>query len=229
MTVRDGEPGILRSPLGEGARRSLPAALPVFVFGIAFGVVAREAGMSAAAAVAMSLTTFGGSAQFAAASILDGDGSWITAVLAAGALNARYLALGLVIAPALAWLPRWRQFVALQLVIDESWAVAQTRRGIDAGLLLGAGLTIYVGWVVGTAIGVIAGDVLDPEQLGLDAMLPALFLVLLRPHLVDTLSRQAAVVAALLAGALLLVLPPGVALLLAAGGAMALVRMRGRR
>ena len=217
------------SRLTEGARRSVPALVPVFVFGIAFGVVAREAGMSPLSVMVMSLTTFGGAAQFAAVSILDDGGSWVAAVVAAGGLNARYVPMGVVAAPAMASMPRWLQFLGLQVLIDESWAMAQTRSGIDRGILLGAGLAIYVGWAVGTLIGLVAGDILDPQQLGLDAALPALFVALIRPHLRDVMSRRAAVVSALLAALLLLVLPLGAALVIAAVIALFVARLWGSR
>ena len=42
---------------------------------------------------------------------------------------------------------------------------------------------LYVVWVGGTALGTVAGDLLDPEAIGLDAAFPALFLALLAPYL----------------------------------------------
>src|SRR3712207_9068779 len=51
---------------------SLHDALPILaVFGVSFGVLAEAAGMGPLAPVVMSATTFAGSAQFAAVSILD--------------------------------------------------------------------------------------------------------------------------------------------------------------
>ncbi|MGH3031469.1 MAG: AzlC family ABC transporter permease, partial [Gaiellaceae bacterium] len=58
----------------DGARAIAPIAVAALAFGVTFGVLAREAGMEALAALAMSATTFAGSAQFAAASILGAGG-----------------------------------------------------------------------------------------------------------------------------------------------------------
>jgi len=55
-------------------------------------------------------------------------------------------------------------------------------------------LLLYVAWVSGTAVGVVAGDALgDPKDIGLDGAFPALFLALLVP----LLPSRRAVVAAL--------------------------------
>ena len=56
---------------------------------------------------------------------------------------------------------------------------------------------MYVGWVAGTAVGVVGGDVIgDPEALGLDAAFPAFFLALLVPQI-----RSRRALAAALGGA----------------------------
>ena len=77
-------------------------------------------------------------------------------------------------------------------------------------MLIGAGLMFYVLWVGGTVVGTVAGELFDPEAIGLDAAFPALFLALLAPYL----RRRRALVVALVAAAITLVLlpvaPPGV-------------------
>ena len=67
--------------------------------------------------------------------------------------------------------------------MDESWALAGRRGRFEYGVLIGAGLVLYVVWVGGTALGTVIGDLLDPEAIGLDAAFPALFLALLAPYL----------------------------------------------
>ena len=163
-------------------RSTLPLAIAVAGFGLSFGVLARAAGMGSAAPIVMSATTFAGSAQFAATSVLSTGGSVATAVVAAVLLNARYAPIGVSVAPYLtgSW---WSRFLHAQLVVDESWAIASEGDGrFNPRVLLGAGLTLYVAWVGGTTLGVFFGDVIgDPARLGLDAAFPALFLALLVP------------------------------------------------
>jgi 4-azaleucine resistance transporter AzlC len=203
----------------------LPA---VVAFGISFGVLARSAGMDPAAAVLFSGTTFAGSAQFAAAGILEAGGSVGAAITAAVLLNARYGPIGISIAPALGG-SVWRRVVLAQLVVDESWAIAHLGEGrFDRGRLIGAGLGLYVGWVGSTAVGVFGARLFgNPEALGLDAAFPALFLALLWPQLRGPRAIVAAILGAAIAMSLLPVAPPGVPIIAAA--AACLVGVGGRR
>ena len=76
----------------------------------------------------MSATTFAGSAQFAAASVLGAGGGVAAAVAAAVLLNARYAPIGVSVAPYLTG-PWWSRFLHGQLVVDESWAIAAEGEG----------------------------------------------------------------------------------------------------
>lgn len=188
----------------------------MFGFGLSFGVLARAAGMGYVAPIVMSATTFAGSAQFAAASVLNAGGSVATAVVAAVLLNARYAPIGVSVAPYLTG-SRWSRFVHGQLIVDESWAIASEGEGrFNPRVLIGAGLTIYVAWVAGTTLGVLFGNAIgDPARLGLDAAFPALFLGLLVPQLTSRRSKQTAWVGAAIALALTPFTPPGVPIIAA--------------
>jgi 4-azaleucine resistance transporter AzlC len=189
----------------DGVRAAMPLAIAVAGFGISYGVLARAAGMGSLAPVVMSATTFAGSAQFASASILGTGGTVISAITAAILLNARYAPIGVSVAPSLSG-SVWSRFVHAQLTVDETWAVAAEGEGrFNPQVLIGAGVTLYVAWVGGTALGVAFGDVIgDPTRWGLDAAFPALFLALLVPQL----RRRVHVEAALLGAAIALVLTP---------------------
>jgi predicted branched-subunit amino acid permease len=78
-----------------------------------------RAGFSVLATLVFSATTFAGSAQFAAVSVLSGGGTLVAAVVAALLLNARNAPIGASVAP---WLhcPWWRRLLVGQLTVDES-------------------------------------------------------------------------------------------------------------
>lgn len=210
-----------------GALATVPLLLPVLAFGLSFGVLARSAGFSPFAATAMSATTFAGAAQFAAAGILDTGGTVAAAIAAAVLLNARYVAMGLAIAPAIHG-GFVRRFLTAQLVVDESWAISQRDAGrFDRGRLVGSGLVLFAGWVSSTMVGALGAEfVADPEALGLDAAFPALFLALLWPQL----SSRRAIAAAALGASIALVLmpftPPGMPIIGAALGSLVGLRRR---
>jgi 4-azaleucine resistance transporter AzlC len=196
-----------------------PISIAVFAFGVTFGVLAHSAGMGSIAPIVMSATTFAGSAQFAAASILGAAGGTATAIAAALLLNARYVPIGISVAPGFEG--RWgRRLLGAQLVVDESWALASRRR-FDVRILLGAGAVLYVAWNLGTALGVLGGGALgNPKRLGLDAAFPALFLALLVPQLRSHRSWLAAAVAAAIAFALIPVTRPGIPIVAASAACL---------
>jgi 4-azaleucine resistance transporter AzlC len=207
--------------LRDGFRAGAPLAPAPFAFGVAFGVLAQSAGMGVAAPIVMSATTFAGSAQFAAASVLDDNGGVVAAIVAAVLLNARYGPMSIAVAPLFEG-SFVRRLVTAQLIVDESWALAARGPGrFDPGVLLGVGLLFYPLWVGGTAVGAIAGDVVgDPERLGLDAAFPALFLALLVPQVRSRTALAAALLGAATALALLPLTAPGVPIIAASGACL---------
>jgi branched chain amino acid efflux pump len=209
-----------RDGIVAGAAAVAPIAIAVAAFGASFGILAREAGMGVAAPIVMSVTTFAGSAQFAAASVLHGGGGVVAAVAAAVMLNLRYLAIGVSVAPSLRG-ARGRRLAEAQLAVDESWAVSQRGGRVDRDRLVGAGMVLLPAWTIGTVGGVLGGSALgDPKTYGLDAMFPALFLVLLVGQLHGRRARAAALGGALIALVLTPVLPPGLPIVAAAAAVL---------
>jgi 4-azaleucine resistance transporter AzlC len=202
--------------LRDGARRVVPIGIAVVAFGVSYGVLARTAGLGTWAPIVMSATTFAGSAQFAAASILHTGGSVAAAIAAAALLNSRYVPISISVAP-LFRSPLPRRLAESQLIVDESWAVSvRPTGGFDLRLLLGAGLLLYPCWVGGTALGVVGGGLLgDPNRLGLDAAFPALFLALLAPQERGRRPLVAACLGGAIALALVPLAPPGVPIVVA--------------
>jgi 4-azaleucine resistance transporter AzlC len=205
----------------DGVRAVAPLAVAVLGFGVSFGVLARAAGMGGLAPIVMSMATFAGSAQFASASILDTGGTVAAAITAAALLNARYGPIGVSVASSLTG-SAWSRFLHAQLTVDETWAVAAEGHGhFNTRVLLGAGVTLYLAWVVGTALGVAFGDVIgDPGSWGLDAAFPALFLALLVPQLTGRRETAAAVLGAGIALALTPFTPAGVPIVAAAAACL---------
>ncbi len=199
-----------RSRLKAGLRAVAPLLPAVLAFGASFGVLAQAVGFGGTASIVMSLTTFAGSAQFALVSVLGAGGTVAAAVLAAVLLNARYGPMALSAASMFQG-GRLRRLLEAQLLVDESWALAQRDGGFDRRVMIGAGLGLYVAWSTGTAVGVLGGDSLgDPATLGLDAAFPALFLALLAPLLGDRYALAAAAVGAGIALILTPVTPAGI-------------------
>jgi predicted branched-subunit amino acid permease len=194
-------------------------ALPTLVLAVSFGVLARSLEWGEVAPIVFSAVVFSGSAQFAVADVLDAGGSALAAIVAAILVNARFAVMGVAVASSLQG-GRFRRAFEAQATVDASWALASRGGGrFDRDVL------------IGTAIGVFAGDAIgDPEALGLDVVFPAFFLGLL----VDELRsgrRQvgAAAIAVAVSLALVPFTPPGIPIVAACLGALLGLRGRGER
>jgi len=211
------------SNYSSGMRAAAPLAFAIGALGLAFGYLARAAGLSTMAAITMSATTFAGSPQFAAVSIFADGGTILAAIVAATLLSSRFTAMSATAAPSLGG-PFWRRLGLSQFVVDETWAIAYTSDNrFDRRLLIGAGLTLYVVHVGSTAIGAVVGPLLGNVQaLGVDAMSPALFVVLLKGRVASREARTAAAIAAGIALGTIRFVPPGVPILLAVAAVLGL-------
>jgi 4-azaleucine resistance transporter AzlC len=192
-------------------RAALPLVIPTALIGASFGVSAATSGWGTVAPVVMSAIVFSGAAQFATLAVLGAAGSVITAIVAATLIASRFLAIGVALGPSMRG-GSVRRSLEGQAVIDASLILARTgdaRYGVKR--LLGSTLPQYVGWTLGTVGGVLAGESIpDPKALGLDALFPAFFLVLVWSELGDRAARVTAITATLIAAVLIPIAPPGI-------------------
>jgi predicted branched-subunit amino acid permease len=212
-----------------GVRAGLPFALVAGVVAISFGVLARSLGWGVLAPIVFSVVAFSVAAQFAVAAVLGTGGGVFTAIAAAVLLNARFLPMGMAVAPFLEGGPL-RRALEGQTILTTSWALASRGGGrFDRAFMIGATIPQYVAWTIGTAVGVLSHVVVgDIERLGLDVIFPAFFLALLMRELRSGGKRTiaATTIAAALAAALVPIAPPGVPVLVACGAA--LLGLKGR-
>jgi predicted branched-subunit amino acid permease len=155
-------------------------ALGVFVYGIAFGLLARQENLSQLESLAMSFVVYSGSAQLAAVSAM-GQGGFVgldaVASIAAAIvlLNARYLLYGAALWPWLGAAPARVALPSLFYMGDGSWVLSMRARALgerDAMYVLGSGLSSFLPWLMGTWVGFLAAGLLaDPKALGVDFLL----------------------------------------------------------
>ena len=188
----------------------------MFAIALSFGVLARPV-MGVVAPIVMSIVVFSGAAQFGSLAILAAGGGTAAAIAAGVLLNARYLAMGLALAPSLRGRALSRAAFAMT-VVDASWAAASSGDGrFDPWYMVGVTVPQYPAWVLGTIVGVVAGPALgDPRSLGLDALFPAFFVALLYEEVRGRRKLIAAGGGAGIALALTPIAPPGLPILAAA-------------
>ncbi len=204
----------------------MPFGIAVFAISVSFGVLARPL-MGVVAPIVMSIVVFSGSAQLGALAVLLAGGGTGAAIVAGVLLNARYLAMGIALAPSLRGNPLSRAAFAMPMV-DASWAAASRGDGtFDPWYLVGVSIPQYVGWVLGTIVGVFVGPKLgNPKALGLDALFPAFFIALLYE---EARGRRRLIAAAGGAGIALVLtplVPAGLPILAAGAAAVGVSRMR---
>ena len=231
--------------LAAGARAAQALTTSTFVYGIAFGLVAGQAGLSVVEALLMSAAVYSGSAQLAALSVLGGRaGDGLTgAGFGAGGLgtalalaatillmNARYILYGATLRPWLGALPGAKAYLSLFFLGDGNWLLAMKEHAAgrrDAGFVLGSGLAMFVGWLSGTLLGEVAGHLIpSPARLGFDFLIVAFAAAMavgMFDRTRDTVPLMAATAAAIVAS---LAAPAGWAVVAAglAGAATAAIR-----
>ena len=167
----------------EGAKRCIPIVISGFAIGLVFGVLARQAGLSVAESVLMSVLVFSGAAQFVVLGLWAAPLPVATIALTTLVVGLRHLLMGAALSPWFSKLGRLKAYGSVFFMADENWALTMSefskgRR--DAAFLLGGGLAMFVSWTSSTLIGrTIGGALRDPARWGLDFAFTAVFLALL--------------------------------------------------
>ena len=160
-----------------------PLWIGVVPFGLAYAVLARDAGLSLLETQAMSVLVFAGSAQVSAVGLFARGAGGLEIVLTTFLLNVRHVLYGMSLARTTA-LPGWRRPVTAYFLTDEAFAVVAARRERSFPFVLGAELSLFVTWNLATFGGALVGSAVpDPGKLGIDVVFPLAFLALLVPLL----------------------------------------------
>ena len=169
-------------PWREGAKAAAPIVLGYLPVGVAFGVLARRAGMAPSEVGLMSFLVYAGSSQFIAVELISEGITWFPIVVTTFFVNLRHLLMSSTVSLYLKKEPlRILTLVGAQLT-DESFAVAMSQPSKiqnRSGYLFGLQVTSHVAWIGGSVAGAVFGSLIDHEGYGLPFALPGLFICLL--------------------------------------------------
>lgn len=175
-----------------GFRESLPAVLSAAPFGLLFGALAIDNGLSVGEAVLMSATVFGGASQMVGIQLFSANTAAWLIVFSIFAVNFRHILYSASIGRHLSHFTPLQKVLAFFLLVDPVYAASEirieNRQPIPFSWYVGMGSAMYLFWTVMTGIGALFGSLIrNPEAIGIDFLFPIYFLGLLlgfrkRPH-----------------------------------------------
>ena len=189
-----------RQAFWAGFRDIAPLAVPGIPFGFVLGVVIAESGLDQFVAWLSSPIIMAGAAQLAAIELLAESASAAVVLVTVAFINSRHLMYSAVLRPKFAGFPGWFRIVGPYVLVDQAFALALTQPDeLDDRTrmwhFLGSGAFLWTMWMTATGMGVLVGDITEPEwQLGF--AVPLLFGGLM----VLSITNRAGVVAAAVGG-----------------------------
>ncbi len=174
----------MKSEFFKGVRHGLPIGLGYLSVSFGFGIMAVQAGLSAAAAVGISATNLTSAGQAAGVGIIAAGGSYLEMALTQLVINLRYSLMGISLSQKLA--PNFtvpQRMLAAFGITDEIFAVASAQKErLSADYLYGMILIAFAGWALGTLLGAVMGQILPSSVTGaLGILLYGMFLAILLP------------------------------------------------
>ena len=210
----------LKKEFLNGVRAEFPLLVGVFPFGLIYGALALNAGLSTLASQLMSSIVFAGSSQFVTAQLMYDATPGLVIILTIAVVNLRHMLYSASLAPYLKDLSLKWKILLSYLLTDEAYAPSILKFEKDGitptshWFLLGAGFSLWFIWQVSTAVGIFLGAAI-PDSWSLDFALPLTFIAMVVP----ALKNRAMIAAALSAGLVALLaysLPFKLGLILAA-------------
>jgi len=170
-----------RTEFFQGVRASLPILAAAAPFGMLFGALAVDNGLSVGEAVLMSALVFAGASQMVGLELFNSHvAPWII-VLSVFAVNFRHVLYSAALGRRMGLMPEWQKAIAFFFLTDPQYAATEARadkkKPVTLTWYMGMALPIYVLWVLEAWIGALFGRLItNPAALGIDFLLPIYFL-----------------------------------------------------
>lgn len=168
----------------QGVKDCVPTLIGYISIGIAMGIVGAASNLSILEVALLSVLVYAGAAQFIICALLVSGSPFSVIVFTTFIVNLRHFLLCMTLAPSFKNYSLLKNIGIGTLVTDESFGVAANkiakRETINASWMNGLNLTAYIFWILSCTLGAIFGKwISNPEVLGLDFSLTAMFLALL--------------------------------------------------
>ena len=215
----------------RGAKLSLPIIIGMIPSAVAFGILAKTAGLTLWESLFMSAVVFAGASQFAALNLVMLGAPLADVIITTALLNARHIMMGSSLSQRMhAPVSTLEKSALFFCLTDESFSIASLQSGdeVSPAFLWGVEMPIYLTWSAVTVAGY-AGTAFLPQSLqdSMGIAIYALFIALIIPSARKSRAALTVTLCAMAASALLKWAPMlaqinrGVAIMLSAGAAAA--------
>ncbi len=161
--------------------KSVPVMAGYLSIGIAFGLLMQEMGYNVFWALLISLVLYAGSMQFVLLQFLSGGASLLTVAVTTLLVNSRHLFYGLSFMDTFRSMGKKYLYMVHSLT-DETYSLLcsyQPQEGEDGKqVMFWISLLDHIYWLVGTALGALAGGLIPFDTTGIDFAMTALFVVI---------------------------------------------------
>ena len=177
-------------------RKAFPYTIPVLTgylfIGIAFGVMYAEKGYSFLWAILMSVMVYAGSGQYLAVNFFVPGISFIQVIFMTFMVNVRHIFYGISLLERFHKVGKSRWYMIFALT-DETYSLLCTTKipsGVnEAKFLFAISILDHLYWILGSAIGAIAGTLLPISSEGIEFAMTALFVVIFIEQWMDRKNR----------------------------------------
>ena len=179
-----------RDEFFRGLLDEAPLMVGVMPFGLIFGALGTEAGLTPVQIMAMSIIIFGGASQVIFLQLYVTGANPLLVSGTVSVINLRHTLYSASIAMYFRHLSlRWKVLLSY-LLTDEAFAVTMRRyesqppNPVMHYHLLGSGTLLWVSWQLATFIGLLLGAAIPPS-LGLGFAIPLTFMAIIIPHIMQ--------------------------------------------
>lgn len=174
----------------------IPTLFGYIGVGIAYGVVAQTAHLNLLTISLLCLIVYAGSAQFAITTMLIGGSPISAIILSTFLINSRMILMSTSMAQYFKQDPLSKNIQIGTLITDETFALGMNKAAVTEGKLSPvwfntANVIAYLVWWLACIVGALAGKlVANPESLGLDFAVVAMFIGLLYLQMIGDRRRK---------------------------------------
>lgn len=185
-----------------GLRHGIPIGLGYFAVAFTLGITAKNIGLSAVQAAGMSFAMHASAGEFAAFQIMEAQSGYLNMALTELVINLRYLLMSCALSQKVSEkVKTGPRFLMSYFITDEIFGISSTVEGeLNPFYTYGAAVTASPGWVLGTFLGALVGNILPANiASAMNLALYGMFLAIVIPP-----ARKSRVIAGIVISAMLL-------------------------